>query len=714
MNSILKSSVSLFILAMGFYSLQAQQDIKHPTSGTQQFCVTAGAKVLYYDDGGSYCDRIVFPGGDYSRNINNSKAVICPDDPNSAITIEFLEVDIETRFSGGACWDEISIYNGNSTNSPLLFSGCGEDGFDLCPNGQPGDNGDANNNDGGPNDMNGSLSNNPANYLFTSTSSDGCLTVAFSSDNTDEDGGWLAEVTASGANGPSCGDGVISDGCANGNLLRLVMYGDFGSGWGQGEMTITNKETEEVVVTTGLTAGSQDVEFYCLPDACYLIDVCGSFFPNDISWDIYVDGEEDPSYSGSGHVTDFEMPLNSVCETLCDDNLLELALNLDFLVEQTSWEITDDEGNTVASGDNYSCTVNNEKICLPDGCYDFSILDSGGDGICCNFGNGDYTLTDEDGTILATGSEFGSIETTQFTIGAGVCSPVPSPWSTTDLGSDCNDYDYDDQTDIFSLTGCGNNAISTTSDNIAFINQSACGDVEIVAKVESVSSNGYGGITIREGLNTGDKQVSIFSNLTNSLRHETRYLSNANKVVQSFIKPSPIWLKLTRQGDWFFAYYSSNGMSFQYVHAVYVPMSNCVEIGLAGFTYVVGQNTVATFSNVSITGGQPQPISGNQGIADAVNGSSINNMIPSDRLLEVNVYPNPARELINIHFGRELSQEVTATIYNLQGKKMEQKLLQTGIATTQWPVHQLEAGSYYIVINQQGMPAQMLPFIIAR
>jgi hypothetical protein len=88
---------------------------------------------------------------------------------------------------------------------------------------------------------------------------------------------------------------------------------------------------------------------------------------------------------------------------------------------------------------------------------------------------------------------------------------------------------------------------------------------------------------IRETTDAGAKQVAIFSNMTYVLRHETRYTTNGPRQVNAFYKPAPFWLRLQRQGDWIFAYYSYNGVSFSYVHGVFVPMSNCVEVGLASF-----------------------------------------------------------------------------------------------------------------------------------
>ncbi|MCG8331260.1 MAG: HYR domain-containing protein [Chitinophagales bacterium] len=186
-----------------------------------------------------------------------------------------------------------------------------------------------------------------------------------------------------------------------------------------------------------------------------------------------------------------------------------------------------------------------------------------------------------------------------------VSGALENGWSSTDIGQVTvgNDYWYDpcDYPPTYYVTGSGNNAVNMLSDNVAFTSYALCGDASITAKIESIDPNGYGGLMIRETTDAGSKQVSVFSNMTNTLRHETRYLANANKVVQSFFKPSPIWLKLQRQGDWIFSYYSFDGSNFQYIHGVYVPMQSCVEIGMASFTYLPNAQTESVFSNVSIS-----------------------------------------------------------------------------------------------------------------
>jgi hypothetical protein len=97
-----------------------------------------------------------------------------------------------------------------------------------------------------------------------------------------------------------------------------------------------------------------------------------------------------------------------------------LTLVLDNYPAETTWNIKNGSGATVASGGPYAtsqkgATITNSN-CLPAGCYTFTINDSYGDGICCAYGNGSYTLSGPSGTI-ATGGAFGSTATHNFCVG---------------------------------------------------------------------------------------------------------------------------------------------------------------------------------------------------------------------------------------------------------------------------------------------------------
>jgi hypothetical protein len=100
------------------------------------------------------------------------------------------------------------------------------------------------------------------------------------------------------------------------------------------------------------------------------------------------------------------------------DAQINLEIQLDLYPQENYWEITDENGVVVLSGGPYNQVTGGTLLdiekCLPYGCYDFTIYDSHGDGI----EQGSYTLTDEDGNILAQGSAFDDKETHSFCLEA--------------------------------------------------------------------------------------------------------------------------------------------------------------------------------------------------------------------------------------------------------------------------------------------------------
>ncbi|MCB0760597.1 MAG: T9SS type A sorting domain-containing protein [Flavobacteriales bacterium] len=104
---------------------------------------------------------------------------------------------------------------------------------------------------------------------------------------------------------------------------------------------------------------------------------------------------------------------------VCNGTEVTVSITLDNYPEETSWAIKSGS-TTVASGGTYGSQPDgstvNTTICLPDGCYDFVIYDSYGDGICCSYGSGSYTVSGG-GNTLASGGSFGASETTNFCVG---------------------------------------------------------------------------------------------------------------------------------------------------------------------------------------------------------------------------------------------------------------------------------------------------------
>ncbi|MCF6306705.1 MAG: T9SS type A sorting domain-containing protein [Flavobacteriaceae bacterium] len=111
-----------------------------------------------------------------------------------------------------------------------------------------------------------------------------------------------------------------------------------------------------------------------------------------------------------------------------DDSYLTTQVNLelttDDYAEETSWEFRDSNGTVLYSFGPYqettddNTTFNYSFDVSENECYTFEIFDEFGDGICCGFGNGSYSLTTDNSTIIFSGGEFsGDSEITEIGIG---------------------------------------------------------------------------------------------------------------------------------------------------------------------------------------------------------------------------------------------------------------------------------------------------------
>jgi regulation of enolase protein 1 (concanavalin A-like superfamily) len=300
-----------------------------------------------------------------------------------------------------------------------------------------------------------------------------------------------------------------------------------------------------------------------------------------------------------------------------------------------------------------------------------------------------------------------------ITDGAG----LPGGWQASTIGTAPSGSTYNfsacnsSSNDEFSISGSGNNVISSMEDNVAFASQTLCGDGTITAKLEGVDATGYGGLMIRETTDAGAKQTAVFSNISHILRHEVRYTTNGMKQVSSFFKPSPYWLRLERQGDWVYALYSATGSSFQYVHAVHLPMQNCVEIGLASFTFMPTGQATAIFSNV-VTTGDIQNITGNNA---GTFGAALNDYDILHRYNQAEtgvVFPNPARNHFTFQLAAPLVETAMVEVMNLYGQVVAQQYLPAGQVRLEYNTSDWPAGGYLVKMSQTGSTTVVKHIII--
>ncbi|HEY1040802.1 MAG TPA: lysyl oxidase family protein [Bacteroidia bacterium] len=101
------------------------------------------------------------------------------------------------------------------------------------------------------------------------------------------------------------------------------------------------------------------------------------------------------------------MNINAQCPA--GQALVVVSIVPDQFPSETTWNLKDLSGVVLAAGNSTggSVCVDTSKCLL------FTILDTYGDGICCNYGNGSYTVT-YGGNVVASGGQFGRSETTSF------------------------------------------------------------------------------------------------------------------------------------------------------------------------------------------------------------------------------------------------------------------------------------------------------------
>jgi hypothetical protein len=238
------------------------------------------------------------------------------------------------------------------------------------------------------------------------------INVSITLDDYPEETAWSVK----NANGETVATGVYStanpDGstvtetlCLPNGCYDFVITDSFGDGiccdFGNGSYSVTN---EEDVLASGGSFGSTDTTNFC-------VDNRG---PQPTCSDGIQNGEETDIDCGG--------PDCEPCEGVCTDISVTVSVTFDAYPEENSWILNDASGATIASANYTSAQADystvEEVLCLPEGCYDFIISDASGDGMCCSYGNGAYTVTDSAG-VLTTGASFQASETTNFCIGSG-------------------------------------------------------------------------------------------------------------------------------------------------------------------------------------------------------------------------------------------------------------------------------------------------------
>jgi len=184
---------------------------------------------------------------------------------------------------------------------------------------------------------------------------------------------------------------------------------------------------------TGATVFELGTGTYSAPNTLYEEEVCAP--PAQLTFtitDSWGDGlccsygsgsyvvEKDGSQVASGEsFSSSETTLFGSCPVTCDNGQIpfELDLTTDEYPGETTWKLVNSAGEEILNGGPYNNAEHyyHYESCVDSDFYTFSISDTWGDGICCRYGNGSYSVK-YDGRVVMEGGEFLSSESEGFGI----------------------------------------------------------------------------------------------------------------------------------------------------------------------------------------------------------------------------------------------------------------------------------------------------------
>jgi hypothetical protein len=202
--------------------------------------------------------------------------------------------------------------------------------------------------------------------------------------------------------------------------------------------------------------------------------------------------------------------------------------------------------------------------------------------------------------LIANRANAGLWET--FTLGTPGGS-LPSPWQTQDIGSVGATGNAVYSGGTFTVTGAGPD-IWNNADAFRYVYQSSSGDCGMTARVATLQNTdawAKGGVMIRESTAAGARNAAVVVTPGNGISFQWRASTGGSSSFASVTGLSaPYWVRLTRTGNSFAAYYSANGSSWtQFGGTQNIAMGTGATIGLAATSHISATLCTATFNNVT-------------------------------------------------------------------------------------------------------------------
>ena len=192
-----------------------------------------------------------------------------------------------------------------------------------------------------------------------------------------------------------------------------------------------------------------------------------------------------------------------------------------------------------------------------------------------------------------------------FASGATVAQAqsVPSPWTGADIGRPAAAGSSSSSDGRAFQIVAGGSDIWGTADQFHFVYRAVTGDVDVIARVDSVTQAhawSKAGVMIRGSLAAGAAHGYTLASAAKGLAFQRRTATGGLSTNTSLAGAPPRWVRLLRQGTTLTSYVSTNGTSWTTLARDTIGLGATAYVGLAVTSHAGAQVTSAALSQVSV------------------------------------------------------------------------------------------------------------------
>lgn len=184
-------------------------------------------------------------------------------------------------------------------------------------------------------------------------------------------------------------------------------------------------------------------------------------------------------------------------------------------------------------------------------------------------------------------------------------------WQSKDIGITTPAGSAADTSGVFDIEGAGSDVYGS-ADHFHYVYQTLSGDGIITARVDSIqNTNEWAktGVMIRETLDINSPHavciitpVAVHTNGQGGIALQYRLLKGgSSSSIEGGAFTAPYWLRLSRKGNVFTGYQSADGITWDSVGTITIPMATTVYTGLMLTSHNAAVLGKAALSNVSVT-----------------------------------------------------------------------------------------------------------------